>query len=106
VFSSCYFVDRFSCRRLTYFLAKAELGIASAPTTDRLGEMYLAMVAGFGFGVSSETTNISSEEMMTIGTTGMKPNTAVPPGVRDRTSVPPIEYITVAGPGAGAGTNA
>ena len=53
-----------------------------------------------------ETTNIKSAETNTIGTTGMNPKTAVPPGVRDRTSVPPSDQITVAGPGAGAGTTA
>src|SRR5215212_452895 len=34
----------------------------------------------------------------------MKPNTAVPPGVLDKTSTPPGAQRIVAGPGAGAGT--
>jgi hypothetical protein len=49
----------------------------------------LSTVAALGFGVSFETTNISSAETSTIGTTGMKPKTDVPEGVRAMTSVPP-----------------
>jgi len=62
------------------------------------------MVVWAGFCVASETSHINNAETMTIGTTGMKPNTAVPPGVRVKTSVPPNDQTTVAGPGAGAGT--
>ena len=65
---------------------------------------YLRIVAAFGFAVASENTIISSAEMSTIGTTGMKPNTAVPPGVRVNTSTPPGAQETIDGPGAGAGT--
>ncbi len=65
---------------------------------------YFAIVACFGFLVTSETTTISSADTSTIGTTGMKPKTAVPPGVRDRTSIPPMVQTTSGGPGAGAGT--
>ena len=67
---------------------------------------YLDSVADCGLAVSSETTIIKSAEPITIGTTGMKPRTAVPPGVRASSSRPPIEAMTVAGPGAGAGTMA
>jgi hypothetical protein len=38
--------------------------------------------------VKIETTTINNVETMTIGTTGINPNTAVPPGVRDKTSMP------------------
>ena len=62
------------------------------------------MVLWVGLRVASETTIINSTETITIGTTGKKPKTAVPPGVRVRTSVPPGDQTTVAGPGAGAGT--
>src|SRR5262245_1479171 len=62
------------------------------------------MVASRGFCVSSDTTIISRHDTITIGTTGMKPKTAVPPGVRDKTSTPPGAQRIVAGPGAGAGT--
>jgi len=34
----------------------------------------------------------------------MSPNTAVPPGVRDKTSIPANDHDTTGGPGAGAGT--
>lgn len=57
-----------------------------------------------GFLVANETTTINKAETSTIGTTGMNPNTDVPPGVRANTSVPPTDHNTVAGPGAGAGT--
>ena len=52
---------------------------------------YFWMVAGCGFLVEIEKTIINNAEMITIGTTGMKPKTAVTTGVRERTSVPPIE---------------
>lgn len=65
---------------------------------------YLAIVAAFGFAVTNETTIINNAEMITIGTTGIKPKTAVPPGVRVITSRPPGAQATIAGPGAGAGT--
>src|SRR5215213_11748438 len=67
---------------------------------------YFASVVSRGFCVNSDTTIISSAETITIGTTGMNPRTAVPPGVRDNTSTPPGAHRTVAGPGAGAGTMA
>ncbi len=67
-------------------------------------EKYFSIVAACGLRVSRETKNIKSAEMMTIGTTGMKPKMAVPPGVRVKTSMPPMVAQTVAGPGAGAGT--
>ena len=54
-------------------------------------EKYFSIVAGFGLEVTSETKIINSEDTMTIGTTGMKPKTAVPPGVRESTSVAPNE---------------
>jgi hypothetical protein len=58
-----------------------------------------------GFFVNDETTNINSADINTIGTTGMNPKTAVPPGVRDNTSVPPSDQKTRFGfaPGEGAG---
>src|SRR5215217_4068455 len=65
---------------------------------------YFAIVVLAGFFVISDTTIINSAETITIGTTGMKPKTAVPPGVRDKTSTPPGAHRIVAGPGAGAGT--
>ena len=65
---------------------------------------YLANVLVPGFCVAIETTIISNDEIITIGTTGMNPNTAVPPGVRDKTWTPPSAHTTVGGPGAGAGT--
>src|SRR5258706_10568827 len=64
------------------------------------------MVAGLGFGVSRETTTISRADPRTIGTTGMKPSTAVPPGVRARRSSPPTDHTKTGGPGGGAGTTA
>ena len=62
------------------------------------------MVAASGFLVEIENTIINRAEMITIGTTGIKPNTAVPPGVRVKTSIPPGAQETIGGPGAGAGT--
>jgi hypothetical protein len=59
-----------------------------------------------GFFVIKDTTIINNADIRTIGTTGMKPNTAVPPGVLDKASTPPGAQRTVAGPGAGAGTTA
>ena len=47
---------------------------------------YFATVAFVGLRVIIDTTIINSAEIITIGTTGMKPKTAVPPGVRVRTS--------------------
>jgi hypothetical protein len=67
-------------------------------------EKYFATVAGAGFFVASETTTINNADTSTIGTTGMKPNTAVPPDVRDSASMPPTVQTTNGGPGAGAGT--
>src|ERR1700741_1348735 len=67
-------------------------------------QKYFATVVARGFCVSSDTTIINRHETITIGTTGMKPKTAVPPGVRDKTSTPPGAQRIVAGPGAGAGT--
>src|SRR5262249_30809508 len=67
---------------------------------------YRAMVAAPGLGVAADTTNISSAEIRTIGTTGMKPKIAVPPGVRARKSKPASFATTTGGPGAGAGTTA
>src|SRR5262245_30582266 len=64
------------------------------------------MVAALGFGVTDDTTAIRSAETITIGTTGMKPRTAVPPGVRASTSRPRARHTTTGGPGAGAGTAA
>jgi hypothetical protein len=61
-------------------------------------------VVVLGFFVAIDTTTINNAEIRTIGTTGMKPNTAVPPGVLDKTSTPPGAQRIVAGPGAGAGT--
>ncbi len=66
-------------------------------------EKYFSTVAALGFAVSFETTNISSAETSTIGTTGMKPKTLVPEGVRAKTSVPPTDQKTAGGPGGGAG---
>jgi hypothetical protein len=65
---------------------------------------YLAIVAALGFAVTNENTIIDNAEIITIGTTGMNPKTAVPPGVRVRISNPPGAQETIAGPGAGAGT--
>ena len=39
-----------------------------------------------------------------MGTTGMKPRTEVPPGVRASRSRPPADHTTVGGPEGGAGT--
>src|SRR5260370_26228408 len=64
------------------------------------------MVAGLGFGVRSETTTTSRQETNTRGTTGMKPRTEVPPGVRASRSRPPAEHTTVGGRAGGAGTTA
>ena len=63
------------------------------------------MVESLGPAVRSETTTISNTDATVMGTTGMKPNTAVPPGVRDRTSIPATDHATIGGPGAGAGTS-
>jgi hypothetical protein len=49
-------------------------------------EKYLAIVDCFGLLVASDTVHINNVETITIGTTGIKPNTAVPPGVRDMIS--------------------
>jgi len=57
-----------------------------------------------GLRVVSDTKIINTAEISTIGTTGINPNTAVPPGVRDNTSTPPGAHKIVGGPGAGAGT--
>ena len=57
-----------------------------------------------GFDVRQETTMINTAEMIVIGTTGINPKTAVPPGVRDKTSIPAADQATTGGPGAGAGT--
>ena len=65
---------------------------------------YFSIVAGLGFAVANENPIINSAEIITIGTTGINPNTAVPPGVRVNTSIPPGAQETIAGPGAGAGT--
>src|SRR5260221_11882582 len=64
------------------------------------------MVAGLGFGVSRETTSISRADPRTSGTTGMKPRTAVPPGVRASRSSPPTDHTGAGGPGGGASTTA
>src|SRR5262249_61729223 len=45
-----------------------------------------------------------SDDTSTIGTTGRKPATLVPPAVRARTSIPPTAHTTFGGPGGGAGT--
>ena len=45
-------------------------------------QKYLSSVASFGLRVNKETRYINNAETITIGTTGMKPKTAVPPGVR------------------------
>src|SRR2546425_12993342 len=47
---------------------------------------------------------MSRQETSTIGTTGMKPRTAVPPDVRATRSRPPADHTTVGGPRDGAGT--
>src|SRR5262249_29374097 len=57
-----------------------------------------------GGGVPSDTRTIRSDETRTIGTTGRKPATLVPPAVRARTSIPPIAHTTFGGPGGGTGT--
>src|ERR1044072_2791995 len=67
-------------------------------------QKYFAIVASAGLRVISETPYIRIAEMITIGTTGMNPKTAVPPGVRVSTSHPPSLPKTTDGPGAGAGT--
>src|SRR5260221_11585112 len=64
------------------------------------------MVDGLGLGVSRETTSISRADPRTIGTTGMKPRTAVPPLVRASRSSPPTDQTRTGGPGGGAGTTA
>ena len=46
---------------------------------------YFLIVAAFGLVVANENPIIKSAEIITIGTTGMNPNTAVPPGVRVNT---------------------
>lgn len=57
-----------------------------------------------GFEDTSETTTSNTAETIVIGTTGIRPNTAVPPGVLDKTSIPETDHDTTGGPGAGAGT--
>jgi hypothetical protein len=56
-----------------------------------------------GFEVIEETVIKRTAEMTVIGTTGINPNTAVPPGVRESTSTPATDHIATGGP-AGAGT--
>src|SRR6476620_5885909 len=63
------------------------------------------MVGCEGLRVAADTNHINSVEMITIGTTCMNPNTAVPPCVLESTSQPPSFPKTMDGPGAGAGTN-
>ena len=60
-------------------------------------------MAALGLDVDSETPTNNTAEIIVIGTTGINPNTAVPPGVRERTSIPAIDQATTGGPGAGAG---
>src|SRR3954471_24207658 len=67
-------------------------------------QKYFANVDACGLLVTTETVHINNAEIITIGTTGIKPRTAVPPGVLERSSVPPIAQTTIDGPGAGAGT--
>jgi hypothetical protein len=62
------------------------------------------MVASAGFFVAIDTTTINTDEITTIGTTGRKPQIAVPPGVRANRSRPNADHTTCGGPGAGAGT--
>jgi hypothetical protein len=62
------------------------------------------MVGWEGLRVAKDSNHIYSVEMITNGTTGMNPKTAVPPGVRESTSHPPSLPKTTDGPGAGAGT--
>lgn len=76
---------------------------AELPSYPYFGK-YFAIVVADGLRVASETPYINNAEIITIGTTGMKPNTAVPPGVRERASIPPTDHNTADGPGAGAGT--
>ena len=64
---------------------------------------YFCSVAACGLAVSNDTTTIRTAEPIVIGATGIKPNTAVPPAVRARMSIPQADHTTVGGPGAGAG---
>lgn len=61
-------------------------------------------VVELGPEVREDATTKNIAEMIVIGTTGINPKIAVPPGVRERTSTPAIDHITTGGPGAGAGT--
>jgi hypothetical protein len=61
-------------------------------------------VGALGLAVREDTTINNTAEMIVIGTTGINPKTAVPPGVRDKTSMPATDQATTGGPGAGAGT--
>ena len=61
------------------------------------------MVAWEGFGVHSDTIQMSNDEITVMGTTGEKPKMAVPPGVLVSTSQPFHCKKTMEGPGAGAG---
>ena len=60
-------------------------------------------MAALGFRVIHETMIMSNAEMIVMGTTGIKPQTAVPPGVRDKISMPAIDQTTIGGPGGGVG---
>ncbi len=61
------------------------------PNPKFIHEKYFCIVAARGLLVTSETITISRDATITIGTTGIKPNTAVPPGVRVTISYPPRE---------------
>ena len=86
------------------FFGPSPLSLSPFPLFHYVLGKYLRIVAAFGFAVANENRIISSAEMITIGTTGIKPNTAVPPGVRVKTSTPAGAQETIGGPGAGAGT--
>ena len=59
---------------------------------------------GFRFGSDFGDDDHQKRRDYHLGTTGIKPKTAVPPGFWKQFQCLPSEQKTVAGPGAGAGT--
>ena len=61
-------------------------------------------MASLGRRVTQDTLAIRTADPSVIGTTGMNPQIAVPPGVRVTMSIAPIVQKDATLPGGGAGT--
>ena len=83
------------CFELVFF--RRSFAASDAKCRQAEAGKYFSIVVWRGLAVKSETTHINSAEIITIGTTGMKPKIAVPPGVRAKTSVPPTAHMTMFG---------